>query len=900
MKRRTSITIETVERTVIHQVPLLANQTGCRFCDIETKATGTAPETFASKHAAAARREIVKIMRKMIFTAILVNILAAFGLAQATGFIYQGKLMDNATFPTGDYDLEVTLWDSLANGSQVGATQTFASVPVRSGIFSVDLDFGLQFDGNPRFLQIAVRPAGGGTYTTLAPRQTITPTPYSIRSLNSASAGSSDSLSSACVSCVTAGQVGAVNGSVVTGEIPVASVPAGSDKYIQNQTSQTQTPSSFKISGNGTAAVFDAGTQYNIGGNRVLTTVGIQNLFVGLGAGGSNSSGMTNTFVGNFAGNANGAGAENTFVGADAGRKNLSNGNAFFGARSGENTLNGDSNAFFGAHSGQSNVSGAFNAYFGHNAGFSTNSSSNSFFGFYSGFSNTAGGNSFFGYFSGRNNTTGSGNAFFGLQAGAQNVTGNRNSFFGSASGGQSTGSDNSFFGSLSGFGNTAGTGNAFFGSGTGQANTSGNNNTFFGGSSGTSNTTGNNNTTLGSNANVGSGNLSFATAIGSGSTVTTSNSVTIGRAADTVIVPGTLVANLPLNDANYIQNGPVSPQTASINVTGAANLGGNLSAGGFVNASEYRINASRVLGVTGTQNLFVGPSSGAANTTGSSNAFAGSSAGSANTTGNNNAYFGSQSGMSGTTGGGNSYFGSEAGKNSGGTDSSFFGYQSGQNNTGLSNTFIGAHAGMDTTDSFNSFVGESAGRFNTTGFFNSFVGWQAGYLNTTGFSNSYFGVDAGGPNNVNSPGTGTDNSFFGYRAGKGIADGIQNTYLGAHAGGSGFGDNNTAVGAYASVEPTIGNPHLNNSTAIGFQAAVTQNDSLVLGRINGVNGSTGDTNVGIGTTAPNARLQVQNGNIYVGSPGQGMILRSPDGATCRLLSIDNAGAMVLSAIVCP
>lgn len=58
--------------------------------------------------------------------------------------------------------------------------------------------------------------------------------------------------------------------------------------------------------------------------------------------------------------------------------------------------------------------------------------------------------------------------------------------------------------------------------------------------------------------------------------------------------------------------------------------------------------------------------------------------------------------------------------------------------------------------------------------------------------------------------------------------------------------------------------------------------------------------NVGIGTSAPKAQLHVEGGNILVGAPGQGIILKSPDGNTCRLLTIDNAGALLLSTIACP
>jgi len=54
------------------------------------------------------------------------------------------------------------------------------------------------------------------------------------------------------------------------------------------------------------------------------------------------------------------------------------------------------------------------------------------------------------------------------------------------------------------------------------------------------------------------------------------------------------------------------------------------------------------------------------------------------------------------------------------------------------------------------------------------------------------------------------------------------------------------------------------------------------------------------GISEPPPKLKVSGGDILVGSPGQGIILKSPNGTTCRLLSIDNAGAMVLTAFGCP
>jgi hypothetical protein len=58
--------------------------------------------------------------------------------------------------------------------------------------------------------------------------------------------------------------------------------------------------------------------------------------------------------------------------------------------------------------------------------------------------------------------------------------------------------------------------------------------------------------------------------------------------------------------------------------------------------------------------------------------------------------------------------------------------------------------------------------------------------------------------------------------------------------------------------------------------------------------------NAGIGTTSPQAKLQVNGGSIYVGSPGQGILLKSPNGQVCRILSIDNTGNMVLNQTTCP
>lgn len=90
----------------------------------------------------------------------------------------------------------------------------------------------------------------------------------------------------------------------------------------------------------------------------------------------------------------------------------------------------------------------------------------------------------------------------------------------------------------------------------------------------------------------------------------------------------------------------------------------------------------------------------------------------------------------------------------------------------------------------------------------------------------------------------------------------------------------------------------LSNATAIGHRTQVTQSDSLVLGSISGIN-SGANTNVGIGTTAPKAKLHVTGGKVYVEANGENVILKSPGGA-CFELTVTNAGVLTTVALSCP
>jgi len=317
------------------------------------------------------------------------------------------------------------------------------------------------------------------------------------------------------------------------------------------------------------------------------------------------------------------------------------------------------------------------------------------------------------------------------------------------------------------------------------------------------------------------------------------------GNIAGSQITGAIPVSSVPAGSTSYIQNGTTQQASSDFNISGTG------KADKIDVTTQYSIAGARILSNAGTNNLFAGVSAGAV-TTGNQNTFFGASAGKSNTTGVGNSFFGSFAGQS-SNGNFNAFFGNLAGQsNSTGHDNNFFGNSAGASNTtGSLNAFFGNLAGaLNTTGSFNAFVGFQAGRSNTTGLYNAFFGYQTGTLNTSGKQNSFVGTFAGADNL-----TGDNNAFFGYQAGASNTTGSNNTFIGQNAdffAADPTGDNDTLLGANSYL-----NSGVSNGTAIGANASVTQSNSLILGSINGINGATADTKVGIGTTAPTATLDV-------------------------------------------
>ncbi|HUR97177.1 MAG TPA: hypothetical protein VMZ26_03810 [Pyrinomonadaceae bacterium] len=178
-------------------------------------------------------KRLIRHSLLMLFLAMLPPIAGA----QSTAFTYQGNLSVGGAPADGNFDFQFTMFSVPTGGSAVGLGVIVNNVAVTNGSVSVLVNFGNQFPGADRWLEIRVRPAGQGSFTTLAPRQFVSSSPYSVKSLNTELLGG-----------VQASQyVLTTDPRLTDARNPLPN----SASYIQNRTTQ-QSGSNFNISGNGT------------------------------------------------------------------------------------------------------------------------------------------------------------------------------------------------------------------------------------------------------------------------------------------------------------------------------------------------------------------------------------------------------------------------------------------------------------------------------------------------------------------------------------------------------------------------------------------------------------------------------------------------------------------------
>ena len=260
-------------------------------------------------------------------------------------------------------------------------------------------------------------------------------------------------------------------------------------------------------------------------------------------------------------------------------------------------------------------------------------------------------------------------------------------------------------------------------------------------------------------------------------------------------------------------------------------------------------------------------------------NTFVGLGSGNSNTIGYDNSAVGYQALYSNTTGYDNSAVGYESLYNNTGNLNSASGYQALYGNTsGYENSALGAKAlKSNTTGYYNSAMGKSALYINTTGYYNSASGYQALYGNTSGYQNSAVGADS-----LRSNTTGYDNSAVGYQALYGNTSGYQNSAVGYQAGeylASGSNNQTSNNSLFLGYNTRAGSAGDTNEVVIGPSAIGVGSNSVVLGN-DSITKTILKGNVGIGTTNPQSKLEINGGDIKVIGGGffdDGVGLSAPD-----------------------
>jgi len=802
--------------------------------------------------------------------------------AQGTAFSYQGRLSGNGSPASGSYDLQFTLYTTNITGTALAGPVTNTAVAVTNGLFTTLVNFGPGvFTGMSNWLQLAVSTNGANNFSTLAPRQQVTPTPYA---LYAGSANASNLVGTVPATQLPAnvltngatgvnlsgtfnftgggptnlsgwllnGNSGTTNGNYLGTtdnqplEIRVAGAraalisPSNGLPNIVFGTAQniiSNTTAGASILGGGGNMV-QAGSSYSViggGSGNTIQIVDDHSVIVG-GINNSIQAGANLSVLGGGQGNVIGSSAFASFLGSGIGNQIMSG--ASYSVIGGGNANQIQANAFesaVGGGNGNTIGSGSVGSFIG----------------------------------SGIDNNIQPNDIYSVLVGGNENViwTGAPFSFLG---GGQfnylQTGATNSVLGG--GTYNVILAGNSFLGGGN--LNTISNNAMYAVLAGGIQNGVGGSYATVpGGSNNVANGANSFAAG--------TSARATNSGAFVWSDVEGTPFTSTNANSFNVRANGGVRLVTGGAGLTvdgqpvlaGSISLAqlpagvvtnnepnvslGNLTLGGSLNLNGYDIysGASTLLYNDNNRgNFFTGAGAGNVAATGAYNTANGSAALAADTSGYNNTAQGASALQNNTSGYQNTAVGVTALYNNlWGNNNAAYGWAALYGNTsGSSNIAVGSAAlSMNTAGSNNVAVGSSALGANTTGFNNIGIGSGAGNALTTGSNN----IDIGNAGNNSDSGV--------IRIG---TPGVQTqAFIAGAINGNGSGLTNLSVAQITSGGQPVITINDNGDTYLGMKAASFSFRGFVP-----LGDQSGNVAVGLAALEVDANTSINAQNTAIGS----------------------------------
>lgn len=342
-------------------------------------------------------------------------------------------------------------------------------------------------------------------------------------------------------------------------------------------------------------------------------------------------------------------------------------------------------------------------------------------------------------------------------------------------------------------------------------------------------------------------------------------------------------VNNIPSGEINHINgNIALGPYALVANTSGVENtaIGYNSLNKNTTGMDNTSVGIGALFNnTTGRDNTVLGKTVMVSNVSGNSNLAAGAEALYSNVSGSSNVALGNRASNKSVDAGNIIAIGDSALYNNVMSYNVAIGSRALRSNTsGVSNTAIGADAMYNNlTGNQNTALGRTTLFNNTTGIQNTALGQQAARYNQSGNANTAVGFQSllfNTANNYNTAvGNGSlantisdNNTAVGHSALNDNTVGFSNTAIGFEALGSNTtGNYNTGIGYRAGVWGT----GFINATAIGANAQAGCSDCVVLGSVNGYNGATANSKVGVGTISPQKTLHVNpngQGGISIGN----------------------------------